>query len=228
MSGDDELERLARRGRELREEERRALRDVRADDRRWNALVAVSWYARWGWMLPGSLVGAAGWWGIAPGTGTIGLGVGVVVGLGLFFAARPLVGRLALARERRWIARHPFALTGYLEAVGSDRSTGSWTLDVVFGPPEDSAPSSAREALAAAAVRIDDALLEDVLRALGAQVERVPSDPNARRVRIAFEDEEASTTDNARVVRWMHRVLAVLVRVHERHPIAAVRVRGFG
>lgn len=240
MSGDDELERIAKRGRALRERDRASVSttaDEAAQHER-RTIVAVSAFARWVWVALA----------IGAGAGVFTLAVYVVpdafhgetvadvvsvvacgASFAFFYLLRFPIGRRALAHERAWTAALPFAVVGYPDALGTSTTEGRWVVEVRFRGPADATETAAptfRERALTRGPELDDVLLADALRTIGATV----SDGAARgerRIETKFELEESSVLTNAHMRAFMRRLLPTLVAIHARYPIAEARVLGF-
>lgn len=237
---DEDLEKLAARGREIRarEEAARSTPDDDAAASRKRARVAVSAYARWGWVVVALAMGGsaftlallgpfAAWTGQDDVVDVIGAGTVGVALLVCFLARAPLAER-AIAREEGWARALPFSFAGHVSALGARATEGRFVLVLTFAGPEarsESAVTTFRTA-ARANADVDDALVADALRAVGAKLE-AGAGVLERRIETTFEYEESSPMTNAHVRAWLHRVVTALVALHGRHPIAHVEVRGF-
>lgn len=203
---------------------------------------SLSSYCRWGWWLYGGGLAIAAAAGVVklsperwkssdadegdPATALALLAIAVV--LGAFYLVRPLFGRRALARERGWVDRLPFAVSGYFEAIENDTTEGTVTLFIQFGTIAQAATPDApfRSGVASevSGAPTDD-LLRAVFRTIAAEVESSPGGSSTVKHGISFGDTSVMT--NVHLVDWLHRAVEVLLTLHAQHPIKSVNVGGF-
>jgi hypothetical protein len=251
---DDPLEKLAAKGRELaavaRARELRAERSSLTEeerDARARLRGSVSPFCRWGWWVWGSLLGVtmlplaavaapfmpASWFG--DGTdesiaGMLFIAMLAVPALVLRTVRAP-IGERALVRESRRLQSLPFPVAGYFEALAKRSTEGRATLTIVFAPPAatTAAPSASYRSSATepAASLPDDAEIEAIFRTIYGRLGK-SSDPLTRDVHHEVDTGDTTLFTNAHLARWYWKAFRIAVLLHERHPIAQVRVTGFG
>jgi hypothetical protein len=156
----------------------------------WLACCVVAWFLReYGWMLPLLLM--------------------LIVGLPLALILTPVIGRRAVAREARWMGSLPFAVTGYLECLGSDHRENERCIHLAF--TFRTAPARG--------------VLHDLLATDGgtwsARRSWATREPGPR---AAIKEKH-----NRKVVRWFHAfVRDQLLPLHAKYPFQAVAVGNDG
>jgi hypothetical protein len=239
---DDELDRLAAKGRALRESdaEREAPKPPASGEARARMRGSLSRYVRWGWLVVVVVVTLAT---MAirfampsdlprpdPGEGVIDPFVilAFVISALLAWLPRWLIGERAIARETEWARSQPFPLLHYPEALGNETTAGRFAIAIDFAPTTrvEVPDASFREPASRAATTIDDAMLADVFRTARARM-RQGEKGRTRTAFITLEYEDSNPPTNAHAAQWMREIVPVLVALHGRTPIARVRVTGF-
>ncbi len=226
----DDLEDLARRGKQLREEDaqRRAResessQSIAASEAEARVRSSISRFGRYGWWLAGVPLGFVVGALVAPhmpdswrsddSEGDLATFVTLVlaaVPMAVLFGFRRRVAELAVARERAWVRGLPFELSRYPEALGNSTTEGTFTLELHFAA--DSMPPDA-ETLAAA------------FRTAGA---KHSIDRGVHRMQTSFDFGDTSVSTNAHVRAWLRRrAIPCLEAVHGRHRLTRVEVVGF-
>jgi hypothetical protein len=145
-------------------------------------------------------------------------------------AVRAPIGERALLREAGRLRSLPFPVAGYFEALAKDATEGKATLMIVFAPPAAtaSAPSASyrSSAMEPAASLPDNAAIEAIFRTIYGRLGE-SSDPLTRRVQHEFDAGDTTYFTNAHLARWYWKAFDIAVLLHEKHPIAEVRVTGF-
>jgi hypothetical protein len=140
-------------------------------------------------------------------TAKIFLPIPVVVGTLLVMLYARFAVRRAVRREGRWAASLPFAVTGYLECLGSDYGDNERAMYLTF-QFDGELPAALRDILAS------DGGDWKVSGGVAAR------DPGPR---TAFREDH-----NRKVVRWFHKFVAhQLLPLHGKYPFRAVRVDNY-
>jgi hypothetical protein len=195
---------------------------------------SVSMYAHWGWIAIGLVAGTwlayaiqlglSGIVGTSDNVIDIEIFVALVVTVAPAFALRHAIAERALSREIAWSRAQPFRVVGYLDVLGAKQTKGRFAIEVAYALPRstDEPATSFREPAHRASVELP---APDAFRRVAGDVQRM--DTHTQRVETTFGDDETYNQTNTHVVRWLHRVVALLVRLHAIHPIEELRVIGY-
>jgi hypothetical protein len=223
----DELDELAAKGRASdarkasakRGAQERKTKEQREDEEveRWRALTwwamftsATKWIAALFLVVAPLLVGSVFvmlHFHLPDATAKVFLPIPPVVGTALVLLLAPVMCRRAVAREARWAASLPFAVTGYLDCLGSYYGENERCMYLAFAfagePP---------------------AALRDILAADGGEWTVAGT--------LATRDRGPKTTfredHNRKVVRWFHALVRhQLMPLHAKHPFQVLTVSNY-
>jgi hypothetical protein len=247
---DDPLEKLAAKGRELAaadqaREVQSQLSSLTQEEREARVRLrgSVSSFCRWGWWVWGALLSVtmiplmavvaplmpSSWFSDGQDESIAGM---------LFFfmlavpalvlrAVRAPIGERALVREARRLQSLPFPVAGYFESLAQDSTEGKATLTIVFAPPAATPGASYRSSASEPAASLpDDAEIEAIFRTIYGSLGK-SSDPLTRKVHHKVDTGDTTLFTNAHLARWYWKAFDIAVLLHEKHPIAEVRVTGF-